>query len=129
LGRLLVAELHAAGLNDAELDENGYVMATLASSAGGAGAAAAGDGWGTEPVIGLIAHLDTSPAAPGHGVEPRLHPAYDGGVIELPLDGTKLEPVAMPQLVDKAGHDLVTASGDTLLGADDKAGVAEIMAA
>ena len=72
--------------------------------------------------------MDTSPDAPGHGVEPIVHRSYDGGVIELPREGTVLDPAAMPELADKLGHDIVTGSGDTLLGADDKAGVAEIMA-
>jgi tripeptide aminopeptidase len=79
--------------------------------------------------IGLIAHIDTSPDAPGAGVEPLVHRAYDGGVIELPRGGTRLDPETMPELRAKVGHDLVTSSGDTLLGADDKAGVAAIMAA
>ncbi len=118
LGRLVVAELHEAGVADVELDENGYVTARLA--------AADGD---RDPVVGLIAHLDTSPDAPGHGVEPIVHEAYPGGVLELPRDGTRLDPAAMPELARKVGHDLVTSSGDTLLGADDKAGVAAIMAA
>jgi tripeptide aminopeptidase len=117
LGRLLVGELHEAGLGDAELDGNGYVTATLASNNGDA------------PVIGLIAHLDTSSEAPGNGVEPLVHRAYDGGVIELPRNGTRLDPGDMPELQSAVGHDIVTSSGDTLLGADDKAGVAEIMAA
>jgi tripeptide aminopeptidase len=121
LGRLLADELLAAGLSDAELDENGYVMATLPAEAD----ATAGE----TPVIGLIAHMDTSPDAPGAGVTPLVHRSYDGGVIELPNSGTRLDPEAMPELAEKVGHDLITASGDTLLGADDKAGVAEIMAA
>jgi len=118
LGRLLVGELHAAGLGDGELDEHGYVTATLHANTGA-----------QRPVIGLIAHLDTSPAAPGAGVEPIVHRDYGGGVIELPFGGTRLDPASMPELAAKVGHDLVTASGDTLLGADDKAGVAAIMAA
>ncbi len=119
LGRLLVAELRQAGLADAALDEHGYVTATLDAAGDRADGA----------VVGLIAHLDTSPDAPGHGVEPLVHSAYDGGRITLPLGGTKLDPETMPELLDKVGHDLVTASGDTLLGADDKAGVAAIMTA
>jgi tripeptide aminopeptidase len=122
LARLLVEELRHAGLDDAQLDGNGYVMATLPPSAGEDDA---GDG----PVIGLIAHVDTSPDAPGHGVKPLVHRAYDGSVIELPLWGTRLDPAAMPELQSKVGHAIVTSSGNTLLGADDKAGVAEIMAA
>jgi len=120
LSRLLVDELQAIGLSDAQLDDNGYVMATLP---------ARGDGDGDAPVVGLIAHVDTSPDAPGAGVEPIVHRDYDGGVIELPRNGTVLDPASMPELAGKSGHDLVTSSGDTLLGADDKAGVAEIMTA
>jgi tripeptide aminopeptidase len=127
LARLLVEELRAAGLADAELDGNGYVTATLPAT--GARAGDGGDVAGPEPVIGLIAHVDTSPDAPGRGVKPLVHRAYDGGAIELPHWGTRLDPTTMPELRDKVGHDLVTSSGDTLLGADDKAGVAEIMAA
>jgi len=119
LGELLVAELRANGLADAALDANGYVTATLAP-------AAPRDGL---PVVGLLAHLDTSPDAPGAGVEPIVHRGYDGGVIELPSGGTRLDPAAMPELAAAVGHDLVTSSGDTLLGADDKAGVAAIMTA
>ncbi|HTX45014.1 MAG TPA: peptidase T [Solirubrobacteraceae bacterium] len=118
LGRILVDELHELGIEDASVDEHGYVMATLASN-DGAGA----------PVIGLLAHIDTSPDAPGAGVEPIVHREYAGGVIDLPQNGTKLNPESMPELTGMQGHDIVTSSGDTLLGADDKAGVAEIMAA
>ena len=118
LGRLLVDELNDAGLADAILDENGYVVATLDGAAASTG-----------PVVGLVAHLDTSPDAPGRGVEPIVHRDWDGGVIELPRGGTRLDPATTRELGPKRGHDLVTASGDTLLGADDKAGVAAIMAA
>ena len=117
LGRLLVDELLAAGLADASLDENGYVTATLPTSGA------------TEQVIGLIAHMDTTPDAPGAGVEPIVHRDYDAKVLELPRGGTRLDPATMPELLTKRGHDIVTSSGDTLLGADDKAGVAEIVAA
>jgi tripeptide aminopeptidase len=117
LARMLVSELREAGLEDAALDENGYVFATLPATEPGAAA------------VGLLAHVDTSPDAPGHGVTPIVHRDYDGAVIELPRDGTRLDPASMPALSDKVGHDIVTSSGDTLLGADDKAGVAEIMSA
>jgi tripeptide aminopeptidase len=117
LGRLLVGELRAAGLADAALDEHGYVMATLPGNAEGA------------PIVGLIAHMDTSPDAPGAAVEPIVHERYDGGRIELPRGGTVLDPGELAELGGRAGHDVVTASGDTLLGADDKAGIAEIVAA
>ncbi len=118
LGQLLVDELNGAGLADAGLDENGYVVAGLDGAEAAEG-----------PVIGLIAHLDTSPDAPGHGVQPIVHRDWDGGVIELPRGGTRLDPATMRQLIPKRGHDIVTTSGDTLLGADDKAGIAAIMAA
>jgi tripeptide aminopeptidase len=117
LGRQLVGELADAGLRDAGLDDNGYVTATLSGNAG------------EGPVIGLLAHMDTSPDAPGAGVEPIVHRDYQGGALELPRSGTRLDPVEIPELAAKHGHDIVTGSGDTLLGADDKAGVAEIVAA
>lgn len=116
LARLLEQELTELGLDDVRCDEHAYVYATLPGAAGA-------------PVIGLLAHVDTSPDAPGAGVEPIVHADYDGGAISLPKDGTVLDPAAMPELASRVGHELVTGSGDTLLGADDKAGVAEIMAA
>jgi tripeptide aminopeptidase len=117
LQRMLAEELRGIGLEDAALDENGYVYATLPATDG------------APRVVGLVAHVDVSPDAPGAGVEPLVHRDYDGGRIELPRGDTVLDPVEMPVLGGKAGHDVVTSSGDTLLGADDKAGVAEIMAA
>ncbi|MDE3130239.1 MAG: peptidase T [Acidobacteriota bacterium] len=117
LSRLLVEELQALGLGDAALDAHGYVYATVPPTVA------------DKPVVGLIAHVDTSPDAPGAGVEPLVHRHYDGGAIELPRGGTRLDPATMPQLAQLVGHDLVSSSGDTLLGADDKAGVAAIMAA
>jgi tripeptide aminopeptidase len=117
LGRLLIAELREIGLSDAAADANGFVTATLEGNTPGA------------PVIGLLAHLDTSPDESGAGVEPLLHRGYDGGTITLPRGGTVLDPERMPELLPKVGHDIVTTSGDTLLGADDKAGMAEVMAA
>ncbi len=118
LSRLLVEELKGAGLEDAALDDNGYVMATLPGTVDG-----------HAPVVGLIAHVDTSPDASGTGVEPIVHRDYQGGVIELPRNGAVIDPAKQRELADKQGHDIVTSSGDTLLGADDKAGVAEIVAA
>ena len=123
LSRLLVAELHAAGLDDVGLDGDGFVTATLPASGG-----AHPDGR-PPPVVGLIAHVDTSSDAPGDGVEPIVHRDYDGTVIELPRGGTRLDPAEMGLLAAVVGHDVITSSGDTLLGADDKAGVAEIMTA
>jgi tripeptide aminopeptidase len=114
LGRLLVGELEAIGLQDVEQDANGYVFATLPSHPPHG------------PVVGLLAHLDTSPEVSGAGVEPIVHRAYDGEAIALPRNGVVVD---TPLLRAQAGDDVVTASGDTLLGADDKAGIAEIMGA
>jgi tripeptide aminopeptidase len=118
LARLLVDELTDAGLPDARLDDNGYVVASLDGATAAVG-----------PAVGLVAHVDTSPDVSGQGVEPIVHREWDGSVIELPREGTRLDPDIMRDLIPKRGHDLVTASGDTLLGADNKAGVAAIMAA
>jgi tripeptide aminopeptidase len=118
LSRLLVEELRGLGLEDVELTEHGYVFATLPGTATGA------------PTIGLMAHVDTTPEVRGGGVEPVVHPAYDGSPIVLPGDPAQvLDPQESPELAERVGHDLVTSDGTTLLGADDKAGVAEIMAA
>lgn len=117
LGRALAGELRELGLGDAELDEHGYVYTTLPGNVAGA------------PTIGLIAHLDVSPEASDHDVQPLVHRDYDGGVIELPHDEQRLDPELMPQLQAKVGHDLISSSGDTALGADDKSGVAAVMAA
>jgi tripeptide aminopeptidase len=111
LGKMLAAELVNIGLEDVEQDANGYVFGTLP-----------GDG----PVIGLLAHLDTSPEVSGAGVEPIVHRDYDGGPIALPRNGVVVD---TPLLREHVGEDVVTASGDTLLGADDKAGIAVIMGA
>jgi tripeptide aminopeptidase len=111
LSRLLVEELGGLGLDDAELTEHGYVFATLPG---------ADDG----PTVGLVAHVDTSPDAPGANVAPQLHRDYDGGELVAGLS-----PATSVLLAERIGHDIVTSDGTTLLGADDKAGVAEIMAA
>jgi tripeptide aminopeptidase len=115
--RMLEGELRELGLEDVALDDNGYVYATLPATNG------------SPHAVGLIAHVDVSPDAPGSGVEPIVHRDYDGARVALPRGGTVLDPADMPVLAGKVGHDVVTSSGDTLLGADDKAGVAEIMAA
>ena len=117
LSRLLVDELRAIGVVDAALTEHGYVFATLPGAPGA-------------PVVGLIAHVDTTPETPGAGVEPIVHEAYDGKAIVLPGDPAQvLDPTEEPELAARVGHDIVTSTGTTLLGADDKAGVAEIMTA
>ena len=119
LSRLLLAELLELGLADAELDANGYVYATLPATTDA-----------PVPVVGLLAHVDTSDAVSGAGVQPQLHESYDGGRIPLPGDPSAvLDPATAPDLADHVGHTIVTSDGSTLLGADDKAGVAEIMAA
>ena len=118
--RTLVAELQTLGLADAEMDEYGYVMATIPATLGREQA----------PVIGLIAHVDTSPEMPGYDVKPIVHARYDGRDLRLPDDpGAVLRAADNPALAARIGDDIVTASGLTLLGADDKAGVAEIVAA
>jgi len=118
LGRLLVAELHDLGLRDAELDAYGYVYATLPATTDQ-----------DVPVICWCAHMDTSPEAPGADVQPIVHRNYDGGLIHLPFEGIVLDPAEHPDLRDQVGSAIVTANGRTLLGADNKAGIAEIMAA
>jgi tripeptide aminopeptidase len=120
LQRLLVEELHAIGIADATMDEHGYVMATVPAAAG----------FEQAPVIGFIAHVDTSPEMPGINVRPIVHTQYDGGDLALPDDPSAvLRAADDPALAAQIGNDIVTASGLTLLGADDKAGVAEIVAA
>lgn len=118
LCRLLVDELWTIGLDDVELTAPGYVFATVPGNVEGA------------PTVGLIAHVDTSPAAPGGGVRPIVHRAWSGEPIRLPGNPSQvLDPEEMPALADKVGHDIVTSDGTTLLGADDKAGIAVIVAA
>ena len=119
LQRLLADELTELGLSDVSLDANGYLMATVPATIRGAA-----------PTIGFIAHVDTSPEMPGEGVKPIVHRAWDGRDIVLPDDPTAILRAAdYPDLAAQVGHDIVTASGTTLLGADDKAGVAAIVAA
>jgi tripeptide aminopeptidase len=118
--RPLVEELRAIGLADAALDEWGYVMATIPATSPRKGV----------PVIGFIAHVDTSPEMPGEGVKPIVHRGYRGQDLVLPDDPTAVLAFAdNPALAGQIGNDLVTASGATLLGADNKAGVAEIVTA
>ena len=116
LSRLLRDELEEIGLDDVRLDEFGYVYGVL-------------PGVESAPAIGYIAHVDTSPDVTAENVSPIVHEGYDGGRIELPKEGVVLDPEELPLLQRKVGHDIVTTDGSTLLGADDKAGVAEIMAA
>lgn len=125
-GQLIFAEhlrdeLQSMGLRNISLDDNGYLMATVPSTLP-AGKKA--------PVVGFIAHLDTSPDMSGRHVSPRIVENYDGGDIVLnQTDGIVLSPSEFPELTDYVGQNLIVTDGTTLLGADDKAGVAEIMSA
>lgn len=116
----LVVELRELGLADAERDAHGYVMATIPATTKKANV----------PVIGFLAHVDTSPEMSGAGVKPIVHRNWQGGDIVLPDDTSAvIRRADTPALEEQIGHDIVTASGKTLLGADNKAGVAEIVAA
>ena len=122
---LLVAELKAMGLEDAEMDRYGYVFATLEENLPEDHPAR-----GKVPVIGLIAHVDTSPDVSGTDVKPIVHRDYDGSDITLPGDpSVSIEVDKNPHLLENVGNTIITSDGTTLLGADDKAGVAEIMSA
>jgi tripeptide aminopeptidase len=117
LSRMLVEELHAIGVVDAELDDHGYVYATIPATT-----------TKKVPVLCFCSHVDTAPDCSGTGVKPRLHSAYDGTDISYPDDATLVLSVKdHPYLLQRIGDDIITASGTTLLGADDKAGVAIIM--
>ena len=116
LSRRLVDELRALGAADAEIDAHGYVFATLPAPQP------------ASVTLGLVAHVDTSPDAPGENVVPHIVPAYDGSVVALPGDAAvTLDPARSPALRDAVGQDLITSDGTTLLGSDDKAGVAILM--
>jgi len=117
LSRDLVKELQEIGLKDAHLDENGYVIATLPSNSDK-----------DVPVIGFISHVDTSPSVTGYNVNPVIHKNYQGGDIVLPNDKSQVIEVSKnPDLKNMTGFDIITTDGTTLLGADNKAGVAEIV--
>lgn len=117
--RLLVEELQAIGAQDVRLTDYGAVLATIPANVDN-----------DVPTIGFLAHVDTAPAFNAAGVKPIVHRNYDGGDIVLPDDPEQvLSPSTSPYLAQKVGDDIVTASGTTLLGADDKAGIAIIMAA
>ncbi len=119
LAEYLTQELQALGLTEVEMDANGYVYATLPAN--------------TDrqlPVIGFIAHMDTSPDCSGANVKPRIVEKYDGGDIVLDAEaGLVTSPKKFPELLDHVGEDIIVTDGHTLLGADDKAGIAEIVQA
>ena len=115
----LEKELQELGLTEISLDDNGYLMATLPANTDK-----------DVPTIGFIAHLDTSPDMSGRHVKPRIVEKYAGGDITLNSEeNVVLSPSQFPELNDYVGHDLIVTDGNTLLGADDKAGIAEIIAA
>ncbi|MDQ2083125.1 peptidase T [Xanthobacteraceae bacterium Astr-EGSB] len=117
LGRLLVAELQDLGLTDVELDGNGYLYATIPSTSPK-----------TVPVICFCSHMDTSPDCPGANVKPQIVRGYRGGDIPLPGDPNEvIRADEHPDLRDQIGNDIITSDGTTLLGADNKAGLAEIV--
>jgi tripeptide aminopeptidase len=118
--RRLAAELRDLGLADSTIDDHGYVTATVPATTGKTAV----------PTIGFIAHVDTSPEMPGHDVKPIVHRQYDGRDLVLPDEPSAILRLAdNPALGEQMGHDIVTASGTTLLGADNKAGIAEIVTA
>jgi tripeptide aminopeptidase len=117
LSRMLVEELRGLGLEDVELTAGSAVVASLEGTEG-------------SPVVGLIAHVDTTPDVVGANVRPLVHEGWGGEAIVLPGDERQvLDPEQLPELAARVGHDIVTSDGTTLLGADDKAGIAEIMSA
>ena len=117
--RYLADELEEIGLEEVELDGHGYLFATLPANVDG-----------EVPTVGFIAHMDTSPDCPGEHVKPRIVERYDGGDIVLSAeDGIVTSPAQFPELLAHVGEDLIVTDGRTLLGADDKAGIAEIVQA
>ena len=119
LSRLLAREMEELGMEGVSVDEHAYVYGFIPAS----------EGFENRPCIGLIAHLDTIPDFSGENVKPTLVPDYDGGVVPLGESGRSLDPEQFPHLKRLIGHTLITTDGTTVLGADDKAGVAEIMTA
>lgn len=119
LAHQLVDELKALGLENVHVDENCVVYGWLSATAG----------CEKQPALGFIAHMDTAPDCSGENVKPQIIENYDGGDVLLAGSGEKLSPAAFPTLKKLAGMTLITTDGTTLLGADDKAGIAEIMTA
>ena len=119
LAHLLVEEMQALGIADAAVDEHCYVYGSLPAAPGCEGL----------PCLGLIAHMDTSPDASGEDVRPVIHENYDGRDVQLPGSGAVMKVSAFPFLASMKGETLITSDGTTLLGADDKAGIAEILTA
>ena len=119
LAHQLVEELKALGVEDARVDEHCYVYGSIPAT----------KGCEKKPALGLIAHMDTAPDAPGENVKPILHENYDGGDVTLPGTGMVMKTSTFSFLKELKGETLITTDGTTLLGADDKSGVAEILTA
>ena len=126
--RALEKELRELGVDDVDLDENGYLIARLAARAGSPGSRTEQDTSAPPPAVGFLAHVDTASEASGRNVQPQVHRNYDGKPIEL-AEGITIDPAEYPELQDRIGDTIITSDGTTLLGADDKAGVAEILTA
>lgn len=119
LGRMLVEEMKEIGIADAEMDELGYVYASIPAT----------EGMEDKPAIGWIAHMDTAPGFSGENVNPIIHENYNGEDVVLGSSGLVIKTDEFPFMKDLKGRTLITADGTTLLGADDKAGIAEILTA
>lgn len=119
LARLLVDEMKEMGIEDAAVDEHCYVYGSIPAT----------PGYENRPALGLIAHMDTAPDAPGENVQPIIHENYDGHDVVLPGTGAVMKVSTFPFLASMKGETLITSDGTTLLGADDKSGVAEILTA
>ena len=117
LAHLLVKQLKEMGVQDAHVDEKCYVYATLPAT----------PGYEEKTAIGFVSHMDSAPAAPGENVKPQVFPNYDGGDVLLAGSGEYMTVARFPELAKWKGQTLITTDGTTLLGADDKAGIAEIM--
>lgn len=119
LAHLLVAQLKELGVADAAVDDKCYVYGTLPATSG----------YEEKPALGFVSHMDTAPAAPGENVKPQVFENYDGGDVLFAGTGEYMTVEKFPELANWKGQTLITADGTTLLGADDKAGIAEIMTA
>ena len=119
LARQLVEEMKALGMEDAHVDEHCYVYGTLPAT----------PGCEDQHALGLIAHMDTADDASGENVQPVVWENYNGGDVTLPATGMVMKPSVFPFLTSMKGETLITSDGTTLLGADDKAGIAEILTA
>lgn len=119
LARMLVQEMREIGIKDADMDEYGYVYGHVPAT----------PGYEDKTAVGFIAHMDTAPDYSGENVDPQVIEAYDGNDVSLGTSGKVLSPADFPKLKKLAGRTLITTDGTTLLGADDKAGIAEILTA